>query len=82
MRYTASESLTLEQVPGLKGTVMSLNSIALSVGATLGTVIGGVLLISYSYGGLGLIGLFSVAASILYLLAVKEPKIFHDIVST
>jgi predicted MFS family arabinose efflux permease len=73
MRYTAAESLTLEQVPGLKGTVMSLNSIALSVGVAVGTGLGGLLLLSYGYGGLGFMGLFSVAASVLYRFSVMDP---------
>ena len=41
MRYTASESLTLEQIPELRGTVMSLSSIALSIGVTIGSGLGG-----------------------------------------
>lgn len=73
MRYTASESLTLEQVPALRGTVMSLNSIALSVGVTIGTGLGGYLLIFYSYGGLGLLGLFSVLAAAIYIYSVNDP---------
>ena len=73
MRYTAAESLTLEQVPGLKGTVMSLNSIALSVGVAVGTGLGGLLLLSYGYEGLGFMGLFSVAASVLYRFSVMDP---------
>jgi len=73
MRYTASESLTLEQVPSLRGSVMSLNSIALSAGATVGTLLGGFLLLSYGYGGLGALGLLSVAASMLYKFFAVDP---------
>ena len=73
-RYTASESLTLEQVPELRGSVMSLSSIALSLGATIGTGLGGLLLLSYGYGGLGVMGLFSVGAAILYRLMVVDPQ--------
>lgn len=72
-RYTASESLTLEQVPALRGSVMSLSSIALSLGATIGTSLGGLLLLSYGYGGLGFMGLFSVGAAILYRVGVVDP---------
>jgi predicted MFS family arabinose efflux permease len=75
MRYTASESLTLEQVPELRGTVMSLNSIALSVGATIGSGLGGLLLLAYGYGGLGLLGLFSIAAATFYWFLVRDPLI-------
>lgn len=76
MRYTASESLTLEQVPELRGTVMSLNSIALSIGVTIGSGLGGLLLLTYGYGGLGLLGLFSVAAAAFYWFSVKDPLPF------
>jgi len=73
MRYTASESLTLEQVPALRGSVMSLNAIALSLGATAGTGLGGFLLISYGYGGLGALGLLSLTASLLYSVFAVDP---------
>lgn len=78
MRYTASESLTLEQMPLLRGSVMSLNSIALNVGASLGTGLGGLLLINFGYGGLGALGLLSVVAAIVYQIMVKEPTIFTE----
>lgn len=74
MRYTASESLTLEQIPELSGTVMSLNSIALNIGVAIGTGLGGLLLLSYGYRGLGFMGLFSVAASALYRFSVVDPN--------
>jgi predicted MFS family arabinose efflux permease len=73
MRYTVSESLTLEQVPALRGTVMSLNGIALSIGVTVASGLGGLLLLSFGYGGLGFLGLFSVAAAALYWFTVKDP---------
>ncbi|MFH2112221.1 MAG: MFS transporter [Candidatus Bathyarchaeota archaeon] len=73
MRYTASESLTLEQVPSLRGSVMSLNSIALSAGATVGTLLGGFLLLSHGYGALGTLGLLSIAAAILYTIMAVDP---------
>jgi predicted MFS family arabinose efflux permease len=79
MRYIASESLTLEQVPALRGTVMSLNSIALSIGVTVGTGLGGLLLITYGYGGLGFLGLFSVIAAVLYWFTVKDPLKIKDL---
>jgi predicted MFS family arabinose efflux permease len=73
MRYTASESLTLEQVPALRGSVMSLNAIALSLGATAGTGLGGFLLLSHGYGGLGALGLLSLTASLLYSVFAVDP---------
>jgi DHA1 family purine base/nucleoside efflux pump-like MFS transporter len=73
MRYTVSESLTLEQVPALRGTVMSLNVIALNIGVTVASGLGGLLLLFYGYGGLGFVGLFSVAAAAFYIFTVNDP---------
>ena len=81
MRYTASESLTLEQVPLLRGSVMSLNSIALNVGASLGTGLGGLLLINYGYGRLGALGLFSIVAAYVYQFMVMEPATIRETIS-
>jgi len=73
IRYTASESLTLEQIPVMRGTVMSLYSIAMSLGMALGTIIGGYLLIHFGFNGVGFLGLLSIAAALLYRSSVKDP---------
>jgi predicted MFS family arabinose efflux permease len=52
---------------------MSLNSIALSIGATVGAEFGRLMLISYGYWGLGALGLLSVAATALYTVMVVDP---------
>jgi predicted MFS family arabinose efflux permease len=73
MRYTVSESLVLEQVPDLRGTVMPLNPIALGLGATAGSSLGGLTLISLGFGGLGAFGLLSLTASLLYSVFAVDP---------
>ena len=75
MASSAANSLTLEQVPKFRGTMMSMNSAALSLGNALGSAIGGLVLILFNYkvmgSILGAIGI--VAAIIFYLLTVDQP---------
>jgi len=76
IRYTAATSLTLEQIPAFRGTMMSLYSAADSIGAALGTGIGGLVLLLYNYELLGVsLGAMGIIASILlYLLAIDPTK--------
>ena len=74
MLFTAFSSLTLEQVPRFRGTMMSITLAAMNTGGTLGAGVGGLALILYDYefmgvslGGMGLVG-----AAIFHLL-VKDP---------
>ncbi len=71
---TASSSLTLEQVPEFRGTMMSLDSVAQNMGIALGTGIGGLVLIWQDYEGLGItLGIFSFTAALIYYLLVIDP---------
>jgi len=76
MASSAANSLTLEQAPRFRGTMMSINSAALSLGNALGSAIGGVALVLYNYevmgSILGAMGIF--AALIVYLLTVDQPS--------
>ncbi|UCD45752.1 MAG: MFS transporter [Candidatus Bathyarchaeota archaeon] len=74
MRYSASDNLTLEQIPEFRGAMMSISSAASSLGSTLGAGVGGLTLISWGYGGLGLsLGSFGIAAAAIYLLFAIDP---------
>jgi DHA1 family inner membrane transport protein len=74
MRHSASDNLTLEQVPEFRGAMMSISSAASSLGSTLGAGIGGMTLIAWDYGGLGLIlGSFGIVAAVVYLLFAIDP---------
>ena len=75
MAYTASSSLTLEQVPGFRGTMMSISLAAMNTGGTLGAGVGGLVLLLYNYefmgislGGMGFIG------ALAFLLAIDPTK--------
>jgi predicted MFS family arabinose efflux permease len=67
IRVTVAGSLSLEQVPLYRGSMMSLNTAATSLGGVLGANLGGYALLSYGYTGLGFILFFmSVLSTILY----------------
>jgi DHA1 family bicyclomycin/chloramphenicol resistance-like MFS transporter len=72
----ASTSLTLEQIPHLRGSTMSLNNAARSLGIAIGSGIGGVILLKSGYGTLGLVlGGLGLTASFLYRLFAVDPTI-------
>jgi predicted MFS family arabinose efflux permease len=74
MGVSASNSLTLEQVPKFRGTMMSINSAAVSVGSALGAAIGGLELVLFNYEVLGsTLGAMGVAAAIVFYFLVMDP---------
>jgi predicted MFS family arabinose efflux permease len=73
MTITAAVSLTLEQVPEYTGTMMSLNSVAVNIGNAVGSGIGGVVLISFGYKGLGnILGALGVLGAFIYYFLTKD----------
>lgn len=74
MFTTTAYSPALEQVSNFRGSMMSLNSAAVMFGASLGTGVGGSVLLWLGYGFLGLtLGALSlVAAAIYYFLVIDE----------
>jgi predicted MFS family arabinose efflux permease len=79
VRFTAAYSLTLDQVPSFRGTLMSLNAAALGFGWALGAAIGGV---SLFVGGWNLVGysfgLLSFLASLVYYFQTKEVSFLEN----
>ena len=73
---SASNSLTLEQVPKFRGTMMSLTSAAQSLGSALGAALGGSMLVLYNYrimgSALGALGI--VAAIVFYYLSIDPTR--------
>ena len=76
MVASAANSLTLEQVPKLRGTMMSIDSAVVNLGSALGTAVGGAALLAFNYEGLGsaLGAMGIVAAVILFALAIDPTK--------
>jgi DHA1 family inner membrane transport protein len=66
--------LTVDQVPKSRGTMMSLNHIAVNAGEAIGAVIGGTLLALFSFQILGIgLGALMVASAAVFFLFVKQP---------
>lgn len=76
MRVTASNSLTLEQVPKFRGTMMSINTAADNAGSSIGAAAGGLALILFNYEGMAVsLGAMGIASAIVfYLLAIDPTK--------
>ena len=74
--FPAATSLTLEQNPKYRGPIMSLNQASRSFGMALGVSIGGLVLLQFGYGYLGLaLGGMGIIASSLYFLFSIDPTI-------
>ena len=74
LRHSVSNSLSLEQVPGYRGSMMSLNSGSISLGAALGSAIGGLALTYGDYSVLGIcLGFLGIVAAIVYYLFTHDP---------
>jgi predicted MFS family arabinose efflux permease len=74
MMASAASSLTLEQVPGFRGSMMSISSAATSLGSAVGAAVGGMALIWYDYDVLGaILGGMGIIAAMVFYLMTKDP---------
>lgn len=75
MRGTAINSLTLEQISSARGTLMSLNGAAQSLGTAFGVAVGGYLLIRFGYSGLFLAySAFFILGGLIISFLAKESR--------
>lgn len=75
MMITGTKSLTLDQLPLYRGTVMSLQSAAMSTGAMVAAIVGGIVITSIGFGSYGLlVGFFGFLASIMFYFFSVDPK--------
>ena len=73
--FTTVNALTLEQVPRFRGTVMSLNQATFSLGGVLGTGIGGLIVLLWGYGAMGLShGVMMLVAMLILYFFAREPQ--------
>lgn len=76
MASSAGNSLSLEQVPRFSGTMMSMNSAAISLGNAIGSALGGLTLVLFNYkvmgSTLGVMGI--IAAIVFYSLTIDQPS--------
>jgi predicted MFS family arabinose efflux permease len=74
MVTSAANSLTLEQVPEFRGTMMSIDTAAINLGSAFGTALGGLALLSFGYEGLGIaLGVMGVAAAVVFHFLTTDP---------
>jgi len=76
MFQTALNALTMEQLPGIRGSLMSLSSACARIGSALCTGIGGVILLTYGWLAMGsLFGSMGLLASFLLFNFATDPTI-------
>jgi len=65
--YNAKSNVTLDQVPQLRGTMMSLDQAAVGLGGAIGAALGGAVFMMYGYWAIGPVhGLIMVLAAIIF----------------
>ena len=71
---SAASSLVLEQVPKFRSTMMSVDSAVVNLGSALGTVVGGLALLSFDYEGLGIVlGAMGVMSAFVFHFLTIDP---------
>ncbi len=74
VQYSAAASLSLEQLPGSRGSMMSLHSASSFIGYALGTSVGGLMLLYIGWGTLGaVLGGLGLVATAIYVILVRDP---------
>jgi len=74
IRLSASTTLTLEQVPAFRGTMMSARHATLALAEVLGSGIGGLALLQFGYGSMAaILGSMGIAAAIIFHLLAVDP---------
>jgi predicted MFS family arabinose efflux permease len=74
MVASAASSLTLEQIPEFRGTMMSIDTATINLGSAFGTALGGIALLSSGYEGLGIaLGVMSVVAAVVFQVLATDP---------
>jgi len=75
IRATSTQSHTMDQMPGARGTLMSCMSAAISLGAALGAAIGGYILLGYSYVEFGYVfGAVNILGALVFAFLTSERK--------
>lgn len=75
MAFSAATSLSLEQAPKSRGTMMSLNSAATAVGGALAAAVGGAVYDLFSYEAIGLtLGATGIIAAAVFYFLTRDPS--------
>jgi MFS family permease len=79
-RQTAMNSLIVEQLPQVRGAMMSITTASLNLGATVGTGVGGYLLLVYGWKVMGAsMGMFGVLGGLILYIFAKDPTLIRTI---
>jgi predicted MFS family arabinose efflux permease len=71
---SSANSLTLEQIPKHRGTMMSIDTALINAGSAIGSTTGGLALLYLNYEGLGsVLGAMGIAAAVVFLLLSRDP---------
>ena len=73
VKNTGYDSLTLEQVPEYRGTMMSLSQFSSNVAMALGNGLGGLILVAFDYGHMGVLGITAIIAAFIFHFFTKNP---------
>jgi hypothetical protein len=73
IRGLALMNLALEQVPTLQAVMLSLTTVSQYGASTLGTTLGGLILIYLNYDWLAILGAFTVIGGVIFQLATVDP---------
>jgi predicted MFS family arabinose efflux permease len=75
IRPIAAQSLTLEQLPKSRGSMMSMYTAATSLGSAVGVAFSGYLLLHYGYWMLGYVfGALNMLSALVFAVYTKEPR--------
>ena len=79
LRQPAINSLTIEQIPEIRGSIMSLSSASGNVGGMIGAAIAGFLLLNYGWITAGLfLGSAAILAGIILQIFAKDPTAYAE----
>jgi predicted MFS family arabinose efflux permease len=73
VRNAGYSSLTLEQVPAYRGTMMSLSQFSANVAGALGSGLGGLILVTLGYGPMGVLGIAAIVAAVIIHFFTIDP---------
>jgi MFS family permease len=74
MAFTASRCLILDQIQTSRSTMVSTTTVLGNIGQILGPVIGGAVLVLFSYQAVGLaIGAIGISAALLFFFLTRDP---------
>jgi DHA1 family bicyclomycin/chloramphenicol resistance-like MFS transporter len=74
MAFTASRCLILDQIKTSRSTMVSAGTVLANIGQILGPVVGGAVLVLFSYQAVGLaMGAFGISAALIFYFLTRDP---------